>query len=167
MIELRVRTVDAKHIRISGIDPLLAHCLQQLPEILEQRDAPTARDRLFPLPTTADRKTNDDWQQNVTPELRHLFASAGEIVLRDLTALSPPAGASRRHLTFPAEHANAWLSALNQARLILGATFSITDEDMNATGFDLNDPRQKAVLQIHLFGYLLQLFVEHEQQDSV
>jgi len=158
---LSLSTPDAKHLRIDGISPLLAMCLQELPAILEKRDSSAARHRLFPDPTRADAKANDDWQQHVAPELRHLFVSAGETVVRDLTALTGET------LTFPAEHANAWMSALNQARLILGELHEITDHDMDPDNLDPRIPKQRAVLLIHLYGYLLQLFVDHEQPGSV
>ena len=63
MINLRVRPVGAKHIRISGIEPFLADCLQGLGEVLEQGDSPKARERLFPNPTIADDKANAEWQR--------------------------------------------------------------------------------------------------------
>lgn len=153
---LRIFAPDEKHLRIKGIEPLLAMCLQELPAVLEKRDSPAARPRLFPNPTGADAKANDDWQQFVAPELRHLFVSAGETVVRDLTALDGDT------LTFPAEHVNAWMSALNQARLILGELHEIADHDMDPNDLDPRVPKQRAVLLIHLYGYLLQLFVEHE-----
>ena len=160
MRDLRISAPDAKHLRIDGIDSLLGMCLQELPAILEKRDSPAVRQRIFPNPSS-DAKANNDWQQHVTPELRHLFVSAGETVVRDLTGLD--AGT----LKFQAEHANAWMSALNQARLILGELHHITDADMEAGDLDPRDPKQRAVLLIHIYGMLLQLFVEHEQQGSV
>ena len=167
MINLRVRPVDAKHIRISGIEPFLADCLQGLGEVLEQRDSPKARERLFPNPTTADDKANAEWQQQITPEMRHLFVSAGETVARDLTALQPETPETGcLQVTFPAEHVNAWMSALNQARLILGELFSVTEKDMNAVRFDVHNAKTLAIVRIHLLGYLLQLFVELESGES-
>ena len=40
-------------------------------------------------------------------------------------------------MIFAAEHLNAWMSALNEARLILGEIFRITDADMETTDFDV------------------------------
>ena len=50
-MHLRVEPVDSKHIRISGIHPVLLDSLHALPEIFEQRDSPVARQRLLPNPT--------------------------------------------------------------------------------------------------------------------
>jgi hypothetical protein len=167
MMHLRVHPVDEKRIRISGIEPFFAECLQQLPEILEKRDAPAVRKRLFPAPTGNDERANEDWKRLVETDLRHLFVSAGEIVVRDLTGLQPEsAGNARLQVTFPVEHVNAWMSALNQARLILGELHGVKERDMDAQDFDPRDPKQTAVLKIHIFGCLLHLFVEHESGDE-
>jgi Domain of unknown function (DUF2017) len=168
MINLRVRPVDAKRIRISGIEPFFTDCLQGLGEILEQRDSPKVRERLFPNLMTADDNTNADWQRLTAPELRHLFVSAGEIVTRDLTALQPETGETGcSQVTFAADHVNAWMSALNQARLILGEIHEIDEADMNRTDLDPHNPRHVAAFRIHLLGHLLYLFVELENGDAI
>lgn len=157
MIHLRVEPAGAKRIRIAGIDPVVLDCLHALPEILEQRDTPAARQRLLPDPTTTDKEANAEWQHHVAPELRHLFVAAGETVARDLTGLTPDG-----QLTFSASHIAAWMSAVNQSRLILGELFQITDADMETTEFDVQTPKGVAILRIHVLGYLLQLLIELE-----
>jgi hypothetical protein len=167
MIALRVRPFDEKCIRISGIPPLLALMLRELPEILELRDSPDAEARLFPNPTAKDDTVNREWHQVAAPELRHLFVSAGETVARDLTAVTPDETAPEHYqVTFPVEHVNAWMSALNQARLILAAVHKIRDQDMNRTDFDPKSSKDVAALRIHLLGYLLHLFVDLENGDE-
>jgi hypothetical protein len=167
MTGLRVQPFDEKRIRISGIPPVLAFMLRELPEILELRDSSDAQARLFPNPTARDEKANDEWRQMAAPELRHLFVSAGETVARDLTALTADEAAPQEHqVTFPVEHVNAWMSALNQARLILAAVHEIDDKDMNRTDFDPKRSKDVAALRIHLLGYLLHLFVELENGDE-
>jgi hypothetical protein len=157
MTPLRIEPAGPKHLRITGINPVIADCLLAVPEILEQRDSPAARQRLLPDPTPADAPTNADWQRLIAPELRRLFVTAGQTVTRDLTVLR--AGLP---LTFPAKHRNAWMSALNEARLILGERFKITEADMTAEDFSVREPKGLAVFRIHVLGYLLQLFVELE-----
>ena len=88
MIALRVQPLDEKRVRISGIPPVLAAMLHELPEILELRDSPEAQQRLYPSPTAKDENINKEWAQVTSPELHHLFVSAGETVARDLTALA-------------------------------------------------------------------------------
>ncbi len=172
MIDLRVERLDEKHIRVSGLTAMLAVMLREMPEILELRDGPDASARLFPNPTTADDKINKEWQQMVSPELRHLFVAAAETVTRDLTALTGNQGAPGAYeVTFPVEHLSAWMSALNQTRLILAEVHKIDEEDMQRQDFDPQNPKHLAALRIHLLGYLLHLFVElengHEPADSV
>ena len=163
MTELRIQPLDEKHIRISGIPSVLALMLRELPEILEMRDSPAAMRRLFPHPTTANEKANQEWQQMVGPELRHLFVSAGETVTRDLTGMTVEEDDTQAYrVDFPAEHVRAWMSALNQARLILGELHQINELDMNNVEFDPHNQRDFAALRIHLLGYVLQLFVELE-----
>jgi hypothetical protein len=153
---LRIEPAGPKHLRITGLNPVIADCLLAVPEILEQRDSPAAQQRLLPDPTPADTQANADWQRHMAPELRHLFVTAGETVTRDLTGLR-----TGQPLTISAEHRNAWMSALNEARLILGAQFKITEADMTAEDFDVRGPKGLAVFRIHVLGYLLQLFVEN------
>jgi hypothetical protein len=159
---LHLETVDEKRVRLSNISPLLAHCLFEVPEILRLREQSGPHQRLFPDPIANDAESNAEWHRLMDGEFHHLFASADEIIVRDLTQLDPVQG----HVTFPAEHINAWMSALNQARLILGAKFQVRETDMDRQDLDIRDPREKALLQIHLLGWLLQLFVEHENPDA-
>jgi len=164
MIALRVQPVDEKHVRISGMTPVLAAMLRELPEILELRDSPAAQARLFPNPIAGDDKANKEWQQTTGPELRHLFVSAGETVARDLTAIEADGGDANNgyQVTFPVEHVRAWMSAINQARLILAEVHKIDEAEMSRTDLDPRRPKDMAALRIHVLGYLLHLFVELE-----
>jgi hypothetical protein len=160
MNRFRVSAPDEKHISITGIPPVVVFCLRELPHILEKRDTPDARARLFPSPTRDDAKANADWEQLIVPELRHLFVTAGETVARDLAKLEEESTETHScRVTFAAAHLNAWMSALNEARLILGELFDVTEQDMNREDFDLDDPKQFAILKIGALGWLLQLFV--------
>ena len=58
-------------------------------------------------------------------------------------------------VTFAAVHLNAWMSAINEARLILGELFDVTEQDMNREDLDLENPKQFAVLKIGALGWLL------------
>jgi hypothetical protein len=161
MIHLRVRAADSKHVRITGIDPFLARCLGELPDTI-QRANTECRGRLYPDPSS-DPKMNEDWQQFVTPDLHHLFVTAGQTVAQDLTALVPdPKAPNHLQVTFAAAHLKAWISVLNQVRLHLGERFKVTEADMDSRAFDLDNPKRAAVFQIHVFGYLLQLLLELE-----
>jgi hypothetical protein len=166
MIHLRVQLDGPKHVRLTGLDPVLLDSLFALPEILAARDKPEVHARLFPAPSDGEAALNQDWQEHVTPELRHLFVTAAETVLRDLTGLDLPDAQHRRQLRFPVEHLPAWVSAINQARLILGALHHITEPDMQGTDFELADARGLAIFRIHVLGHLLQMLVELDATGS-
>ena len=70
-------------------------------------------------------------------------------------------------VTFAADHVNAWISALNQARLILGEIHEIDEADMNRSDLDPHNPKHVAAFRIHLLGHLLHLFVELENGDGI
>jgi hypothetical protein len=167
VIDLRIERLDEKHLRLCGLPTMLAVMLREMPEILEMRDGPDAAVRLFPNPTKADDKINKEWQQMVSPELRHLFVSAAETVTRDLTAMSGNNGDPELYeVTFPIEHLNAWMSALNQTRLILAEVHKVDEADMEQREFDPQNSKHLAALRIQLLGYLLHLFVELENGDE-
>ena len=160
MITPRVEVVNEKTIRVVGLNQLLASCLQGLDEILALRDSPAAGRRLIPPPST-DEAINAEWEKFVTPDLRHLFVTAGETVLRDLTALEiEPRRPNHLRVAFPSAHLDAWLSALNQARLILGEQFHVTDPMMERRDLDPQCETDLAILRIHLLGWVLELLVE-------
>ena len=160
MIAPRVEVVDEKTIRLTGLNRLVANCLQGVGEILAQRDAPRVESRLMPQPST-DEDINAEWEKFVTPDLRHLFVTAGETVLRDLTALeSDPRRPKWFRVAFPSAHLDAWLSALNQARIILGERFQVTDQAMERRDLDPQNESDLALLRIHLLGWVLELLVE-------
>jgi hypothetical protein len=164
---LQVQSVNQKHVRVSGINPLLAGCLHELPRILELRDNPVARARLLPPPTREDTPINQEWKESVEPDLRHLLASAGEIITRDLTGLRPsPRLPDCCFVTFPTTHTLAWMSALNQARLILAALANVDEIDMNLPYSQLKGEKVLAIIQIDAFGVLLDRFVQRELKPA-
>lgn len=162
-MKLWVERAGEKGVRIGGIEPALARCLLELPQILERRDEPRARRRLFPDPTAGEETANRDWQEHVAPELRHLFETAQTTVACDLTQLVPDPKRKRvQQVVFPAEHVRAWMSALNEARLILGELYEVAERDMNTLGLLGGSNKRQAVLRIHLLGALLEQLVALE-----
>jgi hypothetical protein len=159
---LAIAPADAKHLRVTGLDPVLAGCLGEVPRLLAQGDRPPARHRLYPDPFRADAPANEEWHRLMDADLRHLFASAGEILERDLARLEPdPAQKSCSCLLLPVAHVNAWLSAVNQARLILAEQFGVTEAEMTREDLDPRRDQDLALFKIHVLGYLLQLLVDH------
>lgn len=117
---------------IEGLFPLHVAALVEIPELLEKPDGDVRR-RLFPDPSD-EAKQKEDWDRLVRPELFALLASARDVLLRDLKGLElaePMEGVPRWNVTIPAQHVNAWISALNAARLALGAQHDVeTEKDL-------------------------------------
>ena len=129
---MQVWRVDPQTLAIGGLDPLLCELLQQIPLHADPEDHPAARARLFSPPAAAGEEPalHADWQEYVEPELRQLFESALETVRRDLAGFPPPTPAREYTLRIPIAHLDAWLNALNQARLALAARHEVTERDM-------------------------------------
>ncbi len=155
----RLERADATSLRFTNLAPFFADSLLQIPDILALRDRPDIARRLFPAPSD-DARINREWISLAEPELRRLFASAGEIMAGDLAGLELEARRSPAfRIVFPANHTNAWMSALNEARLILGEQYGVTEEDMTRPLRDLENPRELALARIWALGYLLELLV--------
>lgn len=161
MSPLRFTRVDDDRVSLSGIDAVTAACLREVPKILERaKDAPI-RERLFLDPVRGDDRFNEDWRETIVPEIEHLFASAGETLAKDIAPLAKFRGAlSFRQLVFPSSHVEAWLRALNLARIILGTTAKVTEEDYRTVEFaDPKDKKQRAMFRLHYLtntvGYLI------------
>jgi hypothetical protein len=153
-------------VAVDGILPLLVASLIEVPELLEKPEGPVRR-RLFPEPSD-EKRQRAEWARLVHPDLFALLASAREIVERDLKGLEPGAsfqGIPRWRLEIPPQHVNAWISALNAARLALGALNGIESEvdlhpDLIAKGEKIEiDERTLAVIKINVLAELQQLLI--------
>ena len=153
---LRLEPVSPKRLALREVDPFLTQCLFELPQILERREGPEIRGRFFQDLVADDAVANEDWHKLVDFELHHLFASAGEIVARDLTGLQDGT------VEFPIEHVSAWLNAINQARLILAEQHQVTALDLARLDFDPHDQRDVALARILVFEDVLVLLIDHE-----
>jgi hypothetical protein len=148
---------DAWELR--DIHPLFAGLLAELPEVAARHR--TARARLYPEPVGADgdAELQRDWQEHVRPELERHFASSREVVAGDLSALGRHGPGTR--LVIPSAHLDAWLNALNQARLIL-----VEENRLGAADLDGGEPpdlatrRGLALLKVHFYAQLQEWLVE-------
>jgi len=124
--------LDDGGVRLENLAPWFIHVLLELPGMLVPGQGDAVDARLYPEHGD-DEERREEWKRLVHPELRALFASAREIVTGDLVALGPedpevPFGAWQ--VAIPAGHIDAWIAALNQARLTLATRTGIEDEDM-------------------------------------
>ena len=151
------------------IEPFFIDILRGLPTDADPGDHPAARARLFSA-------------RLVVPEIRDLFLSAREIVTGDLAALPasglPPSSTdaagygelfnpvafipSEHSLTIPADHLEAWLRVLNQARLVLGARRGFDEAAMNKERPfpPFVAPHERDMFKINFFDDIQQLLMQ-------
>ena len=116
-------------IEISELDPFLAELLRQIPASAKTEGAPAAEQRIFSPPINGkEAELCAEWKMYVEPELRRLFQTATQTVGADLEQLNGnEESLANRTLRIPTKHADAWLSALNQARLVIAAKNNFTE----------------------------------------
>ncbi|HET7227000.1 MAG TPA: DUF2017 family protein [Chthoniobacterales bacterium] len=148
-------------LEIRELDPFLAELLRQIPESAQSKDSPAAQERLFSPPAVPEEKVLcAEWKLYVVPELRRLFQSATETVRQDLQQLrctnKPFANCTLR---IPIAHADAWLSALNQARLAIAATYQFSDHELCDYRSPLGSRRDLSLFQVNFYGFLQELIL--------
>ncbi len=151
-------------IEISELDPFLAELLRQVPESTKTEGVETAEERLFSPPAPeSEQELCAEWKLYVEPELQRLFQSATQIVACDLQQLNgstkPFANCTLR---IPTKNSDAWLNALNQARLVIAAKYNFTEADLcDHYRSPLGSRRDLGLFQVNFYGFL-QEFILHE-----
>ncbi|MEP7014955.1 MAG: DUF2017 family protein [Verrucomicrobiota bacterium] len=144
-------------VEISDLDPFLAELLRQIPTSADPEGIPAVEQRLFSAP--ADSSENEvckEWKLYVEPELRRLFQSATETVGEDLKQLcGKEKSFANRTLHIPTQHMDAWLNALNQARLALAAKHNFTDTELgDHNRSPVGSRRDLSLFQINFYGFI-------------
>jgi hypothetical protein len=145
------------YIEISELDPFLAELLRQIPASANPEGAEAAEQRLFSSPTHGkETEICAEWKLYVEPELRRLFQTATETVAADLEQLNGnEKNLGNRTLCIPSKHTDAWLNALNQARLVIAAKYNFTDGEL---GEHFRSPigsrRDLSLFQVNFYGFL-------------
>ncbi len=153
-------------IEIAELDPFLAELLRQIPACANPQGTPAAEQRIFSPPANgSETELCSEWKMYVEPELRRLFQTATQTVAGDLEQLNGnERNLANRTLRFPAKHADAWLSALNQARLVIAAKNNFTETELND---HLHSPigsrRDLSLFQVNFYGFL-QEFILREME---
>lgn len=153
------RRINSRALELGQIHPLFAGLLADLPREAARHEK--AGGRLFPDPTggSGGDEMRHDWNEHVRPELEKLFASSREVVARDVARLGEDP--ENLKLVIPRDHIDAWLNALNQARLIIVEENGFTDADLDhREPPDLSTPRGLSLLKIHFYAHLQELLVE-------
>jgi Domain of unknown function (DUF2017) len=152
-------------LQVSDLDPFLAELLRQIPGSTNPEGESEAEARLFSRPS-GEREICAEWKSYVEPELRLLFRSAVETVADDLTQLNGNEKSFHNcTLRIPFEHADAWLNALNQARLVIAARYKFSDEELNDHDRSpIGSRRDLGLFQVSFYGFL-QEFILREMQS--
>ena len=150
-------------LEISELDPFLAELMRQIPESTNTEGAESAQERIFSPPAPASqREICAEWKLYVEPELRRLFRSATETVAADLQQLNgctkPFANCTLR---IPTENADAWLNALNQARLVIAAKYNFTDGELcDHYRSPIGSRRDLGLFQVNFYGFLQEFILQ-------
>lgn len=152
---------------LAGMDKHWRHVLAEVPTLLAEPQPPAVRERLFPNPSN-QASINRDWHELIAPELEALWRANHELMTADLGRVEKdPAHRGCWRVVFPANHAAAWLSAINQARLVIASRWDVTEEDMKRPPEDLRPiERDHDIFLIHLLAYVEQLFIEAEEGSN-
>lgn len=133
--------------------PDLLFSLGSVPEILTLRETGPAQARLYPDVQPGHAEENLQWHETMDDDLRHLFESASDTLARDLDAVEGD------RVRFPEKNLPAWMSAINQARLILGEVHAIREADMARRDLNVKSPRDLSILHVHMLGALLEALI--------
>ncbi len=155
-------------LELSELDPFLAELLRQIPDSTNPEGVRAAEERIFSPPAEENEKElRAEWKLYVEPELRRLFCSSTETVMADLKPLN---GSSKPFanctLRIPVKNAEAWLNALNQARLVIASKYGFTEAELSDHyRSPIGSRRDLSLFQVNFYGFL-QEFILQETQAS-
>lgn len=161
-MELQISADGTMTLR--AINPFFFALFQEIVQHAASNN-PEVEERFFPSPVNDPQENSlaEDWKSLVHPELNANFRAARDVVQADLRLASK----KKKEFSFkiPAKHADAWISALTQARLSLAEEHHFGEADLAAeVPQEISDIRSYALLQIHFYGFLQEWLVK--LQDS-
>ncbi len=129
---------------------LLTRLADQVEALLDggvpERGGDRVRDRLFPRayldPT--EEEAEADWQAAVHPDLVGAKREALEVLASTLRDARVRRRGGRREVHLGTAEVDRWVSALNDARLVLGTLLGVTDDDPNPEPGDGPDAPMRA-----------------------
>ncbi len=156
---------NGEALEIAELDPFLAELLRQIPESTQPDGNADAAKRLFSAPADPANggELCEEWKLYVEPELRRIFQTATETVAADLTQLNGNAKPfANCTLRIPAKHGEAWLSALNQARLVIAAKYAFTEGELcDHYRSPIGSRRDLGLFQVNFYGFLQEFILQH------
>ena len=162
---------DENFLVCTGLAPVVAALLRRIPEAADTEGSPEAQARIHPPPAgpgLLDPEWSAEWNEWVVPDLHGHFVSALEVVTRDLEQYlveDEPGqgglGTETFTLHLPMAHADDWLLALNQARLVLAARYQLTEKELSGPlRHRIGSPRDLALMQIDIYARFQHLIIE-------
>lgn len=141
------------------VPEFLMEMLREVPAAAGSGD-PRVEARFFPPPVPAGSEDGleEDWAAYVQPELQATFLESREVIAADLRG-ARKAGKSWT-IRIPLHHADAWLHALNQARIAIAASNDFSEEDLSAElPVEVATDRDRSLLRMHFYGMVQEWFV--------
>jgi hypothetical protein len=145
---------------LEKIPGFLVDLLTQLPMVGATSDD-GAEARLYPPPSQDPdlEELVSDWNAHVQPGLQELFQSTRDVVAADLRQLDR--GEEFPTLVIPLKHADAWLNALNQARLVLACEHGFEEAELSRPPrMPPSSPRDVARFQMDFYALLQEALLE-------
>jgi len=144
---------------LRDVQPFLFELLKEIVVVAGSTD-PRVEARFFPLPIADGDESGlaDDWNAYVQPGLQDGFREARDVVQADLRGASARGDNYFLEIAFP--HIEAWLSALNQARLAISEEHGFGERELSEEiPPAIGSLRDRALLQMHFYGMLQEWFV--------
>lgn len=139
--------------------------LRGVPMLIESSDDRVRR-RLLPE-TCHEEEDEAHWREHAVPELERLFLSRAHLVQRDLDKLRRLPDTEGQVLLISHEHVNAWLAALNAARLALYELNDLTAAHMETEGFSgASAKQQEAIIRISLLAEIQAVLLGELEVDD-
>ena len=152
---------DATTVGLRDLDLFSCELLHQISESADPSGSESATNRIFSSPTGgAEPEFDREWAEYVGPDLKHCFESSLATVKGDLESLKASSEDDAYQVDIPMSHLEAWIHALNQARLVLAARYDFGEKEMERMPLT-GDMRALALYQIHFSGCLQERFL-HE-----
>lgn len=163
---MHIIRLNPKTVSLMSVEPFYCQLLHLIGHC-SQSDDPLVQSRFFTSPSAGlEPELDDDWQQYVLPDLRQIFQSALEVVEADLETLqSMDAVPDLMRIEIPLTHLDAWIHSLNQARLALSARYCFDAQAIDEPFPGGNDQRAIALLQVHIYGMLMEWFLHELDTD--
>jgi hypothetical protein len=157
---MKIHRTDEDTVVLEEIDGFIYELIERIPASADPKGNAAAEARLFPSPTEGrETEADADWREYVEPELRELFRDAVTVVKNDLKAAPVEEGQSHHTLHLPVKNLEAWIHALNQARLALTAEYGFTEQDLDREFPTEGGARGFILFQVHFYGVLQEFFL--------